>query len=68
MEAIVVDLISTARLKSDLILAEIEKASTPEDRKLKFYSRDIVADAITGAVMTGVKLAIEELAKRNRLK
>lgn len=68
MDAIIVDLIDTAKLKSDLILAEVEKASSPEDRKLKFYSREIVADAITGAVVTGVKLALDELHKRNKIK
>lgn len=59
MEAIIVDLIGSAKEKAELIKKELEG---------HYDDPNMINDAIYGSVVTGVKLALDELQKRNKLK
>lgn len=59
MDAIIVDLIDSAKHKAELIKKELEG---------HYDKPEVINDAIYGSVVTGVKLALDELQKRNKLK
>lgn len=62
------ELIEKARIKTKLIMDELQASATPEDRKMGFLDRKLVEDAVMGAVITGAKLTIEEMIARGKLK
>ena len=59
MDAIIVDLIDVSKQKADLIKKELAG---------HYDKPSVIDDAIYGAVVTGVKLALDELQKRDKIK